>query len=1069
MLRNILKFGTLISLCLIVIGIGLWLYTIQTTKWAIVGSLPESNQQSLLELQQVSSSYVPDTSSRQVATRLSDTPFDPAQFASPPIAYRPWTRWWLPGNRLDELELLREIHSYWKVGFGGLELYPLSAGLEPKQFGQPSRSVFEYYSPAFQHKLAFILEEAAKRKLEIDLLLGTGTPTGGSHISLVDNIQTLAYGESYILGDKHISIDLPLPKLPGAYYLSELARTHQRHPAADNWLHFYPEYRELVALYATKYREGNRTESSLNLTDSLRLDPDSTFLITEMVDKDGMLNWDAPKGYWKLVAIYAMPTGERPIYSTDARPGFVLNPFDSTKVLRHHDWILNSESGISPYFGRGLRAIFHDHFVFHAERHYARGILQDFAMDHGYSLLPYLPILLRPGHDNFLMKHAEWKRKPDFYQTEWDSRIQHDYSVSVSNRFIRDYLGSSNKWARSHQLLSRVQPYGIDIDIIKAAPHIGILEAEQRYAGGSEMFLKLVSSGSIWAKKQLISAETAGHQQLAGNMFPLRLKVAANKLFTAGFNHLVLHGTSYQLSDQKSTSKINPVSMWTPFSSPQTGVPNFSGNFSESSPFWPYQTQLNQYISRCQYMLRQGRPQVEVLIYYPFLGFPSSFANQSQHQEWYFNGSLKDYFSPILEANDAFPLSLIDQESDPRNLWLTEMQAIIEVLNEAGLSWAWVNDELLAELDYESYGMRLKDQVPQMVMIPNAPYMRIAAAENIVRLSRQGANILIYGTTPTGQPGFANRERNDQMIRDYFEELRAHRWMDTPKDLRDFLVGYPIHQEISFASHLPYLRKVQRVLDNGDIATFVHNTLDQDRFAALRTSADFSFYYWFNPQTGLIFPAEVETGQVLKTKLGPYQGMFLLASRENSIADSLLESMPMVERDFWALPNSLKHELKRWDIIVSASNDQQSILNLQDTSLQDWRKMDALKYTDSDVLYLHHLMIGDTLPNKHYILDLGKLSIAADIQINTAPIGSLSHPPYRIDVSGHLIPGDNIIEIWVKPPQINQWIGMGHNNQDGYQPYKNHDALLNPAGIIGPVLLWEVEKEVQLSEIMAGF
>lgn len=1054
MLRKLLKFGTLISLCLIAVGLGEFIFTLQQARHVVARNSTALPQEPLMSLpfeEQLARDSIASMYAEE--ENLSEA-FLPDQFHNPPLQFRPWTRWWLPGNKLDRLELIREIQLFWETGFGGLEIYPTSAGLNPDLPGQETQQIFEVGNLAYAHHLNLILEELAKRNMQADLLLGTGSPTGGAHVSLLDNMQTLAFGESYVLGGKTVDIRLPSPRLPGSYLLSELSEHPNTHPNEGEWLHFDGQHKQLLALYATKYRRGNRTWPALDINDYLLLDKDSTLQITPFVNENNRLNWNAPKGYWKIIAIYTVPNGERPIFSAAHKAGLILNPFDSAKVVAHHNWLIGNQTYLQKYIGHGLRGIFHDHFSYHVDRHYAEDIIEDFEQDHGYDLYPYLPVLLQPGKNHSLMQAAEWKSSPEFQFTDWDNRIQYDYSLSLSNRFIHDYLQTSMDWAESNQLLTRVQPYGAEIDIIKSAAYTHIPEVEQLYGGGSEAFLKLISSGAHWAHKQIISAETGAHKDMPGSMFPLRLKRAADKLFLAGVNQIVLHGSPYRTYIDEAGNKL-----WHPFSSPYLRDHQISGNFSESSPFWKHQQEMNAYLSRCQYLMRQGKPVIDVLIYYPFLGFPRSFENQMDHEETYFNGVISDYSKVSRDSDIPLPISALDRQEDPRNLWLKQVWPLIRVLDEAGVNWSWVNDELLAEINATEAGdIALRGYSSQMLLIPHAPHIQPGAAESIVQASRDGGRVVIYGSAPQTQPGFSQRESHDKLIQTYFMELMAHQFVQTPAEFKNLLTGYPIHQAVSFDGHLPFFRQIQRITDEGDVWMFVNNTLDQDRFLSLRAHSSFEQYYWFDPQNGQIHQAKIGEEQVIKSLFGPYESKILLASQSVVIDDSLISPVPVVQTDFWSASTSRQHQLQTWDLIVPVEEEKNSYLEFQDTILRDWRQIDNLTYSKSEGLYSHHITVGDTLPNKQYILDLGQLMASADIIINTIPAGSLFLPPYRMDITGHLIPGDNIIEIWVKPPTRNHLIGLGKKGDPLYQVYQTEDSVLVEAGLLGPVHIWEVDR-----------
>lgn len=44
----------------------------------------------------------------------------------------------------------------------------------------------------------------------------------------------------------------------------------------------------------------------------------------------------------------------------------------------------------------------------------------------------------------------------------------------------------------------------------------------------------------------------------------------------------------------------------------------FSSDLNEENPFWGNMKDINLYVQRSQYVLRSGRPQADVLIYFPF-------------------------------------------------------------------------------------------------------------------------------------------------------------------------------------------------------------------------------------------------------------------------------------------------------------------------------------------------------------------------------------------------------------------------------------------------------------------
>ena len=91
-------------------------------------------------------------------------------------------------------------------------------------------------------------------------------------------------------------------------------------------------------------------------------------------------------------------------------------------------------------------------------------------------------------------------------------------------------------------------------------------------------------------------------------------------------------------------------------------------------------------------------------------------------------------------------------------------------------------------------------------------------------------------------------------------------------------------------------------------------------------------------------------------------------------------------------------------------------------------------------------------------LDLGPaLGDVAEVKVNGKPAGSLWMPPYQVDVSGMLKPGENQLEIVV----ANRWINrlLGELQTDPLppamqrNPFKKKETPLVEAGLIGPVKL----------------
>ena len=168
--------------------------------------------------------------------------------------------------------------------------------------------------------------------------------------------------------------------------------------------------------------------------------------------------------------------------------------------------------------------------------------------------------------------------------------------------------------------------------------------------------------------------------------------------------------------------------------------------------------------------------------------------------------------------------------------------------------------------------------------------------------------------------------------------------------------------------------------------------------------------------------------------------------------------------------------------------------------LQSWSKNanPNIKYFSGTATYRKELRLDALRPGQRYVLDLGAVHELASIKVNGRSLGVLWYPPFRMDVTGALKAGANMLEVRVTNTWANRLIGDEQEPEDsqwtewedfrdfgGYamkaypdwfvknQPrpspgrkcfvtynYFKKDTPLFPAGLLGPVQ-WIVENEVK--------
>lgn len=116
--------------------------------------------------------------------------------------------------------------------------------------------------------------------------------------------------------------------------------------------------------------------------------------------------------------------------------------------------------------------------------------------------------------------------------------------------------------------------------------------------------------------------------------------------------------------------------------------------------------------------------------------------------------------------------------------------------------------------------------------------------------------------------------------------------------------------------------------------------------------------------------------------------------------------------------------------------------------LEDWSKHrdDGVRYYSGTATYSCRFEVADR--KSQTFLDLGRVAVMADVTLNGKPLGILWKPPYRVDVTEALKPGENLLELKVVNLWINRLIG------DEQLP---EDSDRNPNGTLKSWPAWLAE------------
>lgn len=403
---------------------------------------------------------------------------------------KPWARWWWMGSAVDKPNLKSSLVDFQKVGIGGVEITPIYGvkGVE--------NNFIDYLSPKYMEMLGYTVKIADSLGLQVDMVLGTGWPYGGSQVTL-PHAATKLVVEKYEVKkneqfNKEIKVDPTKEKVP-AQLLA-------------------------VSAYGT---DG----SYLDLTSQL---------------KGNQLNWKAKKTDYTLYAVFAGKTGQQVKRAAPGGKGYTLDHYSEEAL---NAYVVPFDKALVGFEGK-LRAIFNDSYEVYGTD-FTPQFLQEFEKLRGYDLKKYLPQLLSK-EDSEIGNRV----KSDYRETISDLLL---------HKFDLPWTNWANAKQFKTKLQAHGSPGNL-IDLYASAdipecetfgsmpydiPGFRREKEDIREGDADPVMLKFSSSAAHIAGKPLTSSETFTWLRDHFKTALSQCKPEAEDLLLNGINHIFLHGSTY--------------------------------------------------------------------------------------------------------------------------------------------------------------------------------------------------------------------------------------------------------------------------------------------------------------------------------------------------------------------------------------------------------------------------------------------------------------------------------------------------------------------------------------------
>jgi hypothetical protein len=726
--------------------------------------------------------------------------------------------------------------------------------------------------------------------------------------------------------------------------------------------------------------------------------------LTAHLDSEGALSWDVPEGTWQVFVFSQIPTGQRVNAGAGEGPQFVMDHLSAEAFAAHAKRVGDDAIPyIGKYFGNGLRAVFCDSLEVGANLFWSDDFLSEFKRRRGYDLLPYLPILKVQSNAE---PYGVFVDRPIYEMAEIGNTVRHDYRQTVSDLMSERFYGQFNRWAHDHKLLARTQAHGSPTDVLRVYGEADIPETEDLFAWGAYDFLKMAGSAAHVYGRAIVGSESFVWANSVYETTPEKVKVAADELLTAGVNAVVYHGFGYIMPGV-------PAPGWHPFSG-RFGEGNYSSQFNEMNPLWPYFAPLNDYMARVQYLSQAGTNVAAVALY----------RNDLAHGA--------DEVGPVPKLNQA--------------------------LMDAGYNYDHLNPDSLLHCAMHEEGRddghdkgRDKTLVTEggaeyrVLVLPELEMIDAALAEKIASWASAGLPILFAGPMPTRADGLEDNAENSQRVLAAMRTMRGLSNVVVAVDRAELVTKLQGAAEPNIRFHSEAVLFIQKRIGKMN-AYFLRNQTDAPRQVHAEFEAEGTPELW-DPWTG-------KTASIARTRrkgdwteieldLDPFGSALIVFDSEGDSAVAPVK-----------LPGKLKRaepigaggwKLAATGLMPSGRTEE---IHRELPTLIDWSLDNELRGFSGRGIYTTIFTVTPDAGSR-LILDLGTVHEVADVTVNGKHVATLLLRPYRVDITDFAQTGENALEIAVTNTLYNamtlrdpRWFHPG--------PTENPSGLMS-SGLIGPV------------------
>ncbi len=357
------------------------------------------------------------------------------------------------------------------------------------------------------------------------------------------------------------------------------------------------------------------------------IDPAKVVDLTAMTDAQGNLTWKAPKGQWTILRFGHTPTGKLNVAASDSGRGLEVDKLSAASVDHQFESSLAKViKAAGPLAGTAFDRVEIDSYEAGLQN-WTAGLPSQFRTRNGYDMLPYLPAITGRVVGS----------------AETSDRFLFDYRRTLADLMADNYYGRMQSHVRGAGLNFLTEGYGpgpFDEMQVSGRVQMPMTEFWTRTPWTDNRSVKMVSSAAHTYGKTIVAAEsfTGEAETSRWQDYPYAMKPLGDLMFTLGVNQIYFHRYAHQAD---------------PNAVPGMTMGPWGINLDQSNTWFHQSKPWLDYLSRSQYMLKQGH-YVADLLYFVGEQSPNQAELMRPDANPDSNPLLAQYLTPRLPAGYAY-------------------------------------------------------------------------------------------------------------------------------------------------------------------------------------------------------------------------------------------------------------------------------------------------------------------------------------------------------------------------------------------------------------------------------